>query len=1479
MFSPVGGSPSARFRSTWVALAAIAAVAVLLPAPGLLGPSHSASASVSAPRDTGPVSAIGVPAAPHPSVVRPAGSPTTTGTFFANTSAFSLPTVAHEYCGKYFSESYCHQESQSPSLLNLSNGKLGITYSQTTRLNSTVCTYPSTNASGGSITVDVWTEIRVLFSASSNGGGSFGAPTYINQSCPYAQQLEPSFTMAPNGVVDGAFVEANATGAAFNYEPYEPLGYYYLPRYTDALAFVNSTNSGASFSNTTALVLGNVSRPAIATFGDTVYIVYENLSAGATALINGFPTSQYPVSINLVYSTDQGTTWHGPYTLPGENASSFNTSYSPSITVTSSGLVAVAYDTNRSCVFMCGGGYTTYGDDVVVATSSTNGTTWSGPYTVQPAVAESTVFGSNQNTGVYRPYLFEYAPDTSIAYDPASGRLYAAWDGAYFSNASYFYYQYSQTVVWAGVSSTAGVGWTTERVSGPEALGAEQYEGGYFTPALAVADGTAYLTYTFYNDTSGCGYSSYLQYSYSQWLTTSLDGLTWTPPGALEVQPNIYAGDDFLGYTASIGFNATGRLAVAYATVGPTDYLFPNILTTNAVEVAGVWTGATIALEVHETGLAPGTSWSFSVGPAVFTISTNNTTITNVPAGLPELLEWTGAVTWLGYEEYLGVTDAETMAVFSTSSNYTFQFLPFAGLTLSVQPPDISNFQYDLSNGTGFGYSPGAFFFDAYWDTYYGPPLQTQMGGCPFPWYLPLHTQFDLSNVSTFPINGQYTSSESINYWSGTGTGSFTGTGASANVTMGAPINETAWALPIGSYDVPFYALDLPATSVYNLSFNGVSYSSPSTASVTAYNVTTGPHWVTGITANSTRAGWDYLGRSDSGDPLVVPDQPSDFLSFAYVNVSAPPGVVSFHASGFTRGTVWQFAFNGTVYSSATPWINITTRPGTFTESAYPVTSENSSVGYAPTGVAATINVTTGATYPVNYTPTYELQVYTGVGGRVAPGNVSYWLAPGATKTFVATASSGYTFGGWTGSGAGAYTGPNATAVVTVNGPVVETAAFVPLPGARFNLTIQEIGVPNGTSWSAYVGGVGHTSSFWQFNVSSVYSCAVSGARGDYGLAVLYAYANGSSASLTRYVPVAPPATVCGGTTTTLTFSTQYYLTLQTTAGGTATAVYGSTVVTNGSWVATSALVSLSATPSPGYLFLGWNGTGPGNYTGPQSQPQVQLAGPVSELAAFAPIVTPPPPRYTWSLQATPAFPAGTAWAIQFNGTNYSSSTATVTVTGLLAGNYPLTVAVVGSADGMTQWRPTTPSQHITVSANGSTQVTFQPYYWFAISAVGPGSVTPSAGGWYLSGSTITLLAAPQLPSLFAGWTGTGAGSYTGTLNRTSIQITGPVTEVATFVPPVPAVKTVSSTFNSVSTLVVLAVVGLIVGVVVGLIAARMRGGGRSGGDATLPPDAASSAGPTPSPPPVAAPNEWSEGPPGEPAPTEADPSLEGGPA
>jgi hypothetical protein len=73
--------------------------------------------------------------------------------------------------------------------------------------------------------------------------------------------------------------------------------------------------------------------------------------------------------------------------------------------------------------------------------------------------------------------------------------------------------------------------------------------------------------------------------------------------------------------------------------------------------------------------------------------------------------------------------------------------------------------------------------------------------------------------------------------------------------------------------------------------------------------------------------------------------------------------------------------------------------------------------------------------------------------------------------------------------------------------------------------------------------------------------------------------------------------------------TTQYYLTMSHGVGGTVTPGSG--------WRYSGATVSITATPSTGYTFSNWAGTGTGSFSGTNNPASITMGGPITEAATF----------------------------------------------------------------------------------------------------------------------------------------------------------------------------------------------------------------------------------------------------------------------
>jgi Divergent InlB B-repeat domain len=1439
--------------------------------------------------------AAGVPAAPHgvlhPALPRPRAqhtvptAPTPVVTYpatFQNVSSNS-PDWDDQFNDSscvtgnsiFFFNEQCNPWALQPSLLNLGANDTGLVYEVGSSITTpNVCgNWTATNGSS-----------RLVFTNSTNGGTYWNQGTLIpqtNATCPYFDQLEPSFTTNATGGIVGVYVGANVTAnnASTNSQYYFSPGLYsnFTNRTNDSLIFVSSSNDGANFTNGTILTGAgnNIADPEITTFGNTIYVVYENISNvtnwSSPNILPGSPalsaTPNYPISVWMIVSTTGGASWGAPIPLPGENASQFNNSMSPAVAVSSTGEVAVAYLTNRSCLAYCWaltGIYpylVNWGDDLVVVTSTNNGSNWSPINTIFSGTGEASAFGYNQINAYddLLTNLFEYAPVPVLAWNTSGSQLYVAWTGSYnissYDTVLYAMYgenyNYEYPAIYEGASLNAGGTWTTTRLTTLGTYNTTVYPDYSFptydlAPGIAVDNGTVYVTYymqnttyTFYSSSSGaaCGYTgpsagAGQDEAGIEELAVSSNGVAWntTELDYAGFQENPEAD---LGTVSSILIeNNSPMAAFSFPVPGYYCPLYCGNLQDIAIATPYVGPTTNVTFNLSFTLAAGQTQW-IGVGGVPYELGNAGLTVTGVPVGFAIGVNVSAPPS--PGPGFIAEGAGGGTYYFFSPTNVTISSQEYTYLNLSMSP-FVGYFDWQTYNITE--YLDEYYDSDIYFDTYPTPHWQySAYGLCSnergaaeiipvgVPWSIGIYNYS--ADTEIYDGFGNAVFPSAID---GSGPGNYSGAGLDTFfINATGPVNEILYFYPVGSYDVDVAAPTLPAGTPYQFNWDGAPESAPSGGGLTLLNVTSGLHSITNISATSSQSGWTYIGWSDEGNPVYVPASPFVNLSFAYIDVGAAEGTVTFEAPQLTDGTVWQLDFNGTIYSSTTNSIQVVTHPGTYPLEAFPVTSENGSASYLPApGVGPTITVSSGDTYDVNFTAAYQVTAIASQGGSVSPAG-PHVVAPGAKLSFNATPISGWSWVGWTGTGAGSYTGPDATAQVMANGPILETANFIPLPANRYALEVEATGLPAGTSWSITVGGVGYSSTGSAISVPSLYSCSGPDST-QYALSIPDAYSAGTNQS--RYVPASYNDKVCaGGRPIVVAFSAQYYLTLTATAGGSSAAAVGGGGFGGSAWVDSAATVSLRATNNPGFSFSGWFGSGPGNYTGALALPSFPMTGPVTESATFTPLAPPPPPaRYTMEFELSSALETGTVWSVtvssgaSFTGA-FVSTGLDLNATGLLSNTYTVTVATVYSPDHLTQYTPVTASQSLPIHANGTKLVAFTTEFWVTINVAGPGAVTPGSG-WRLSGSSLALAAVPNFGDTFLGWTGTGSGSYTGPALNDSVTVTAPVTETAEFGLPVhsaPSTTSATSPWTSLSAEAGLAVAGLVVGVVLGLILARGR--------------------------------------------------------
>ena len=164
-------------------------------------------------------------------------------------------------------------------------------------------------------------------------------------------------------------------------------------------------------------------------------------------------------------------------------------------------------------------------------------------------------------------------------------------------------------------------------------------------------------------------------------------------------------------------------------------------------------------------------------------------------------------------------------------------------------------------------------------------------------------------------------------------------------------------------------------------------------------------------------------------------------------------------------------------------------------------------------------------------------------------------------------------------------------------GPISENASFIQDP---VQVTVQTS--PAGLTFS--IDGTTYTSAqIFSWQPGSSHTIATTSPQ-DGGTGVRYVWSNWSGGGAISHT-VAPTT----NRTYTANFNTRYYLTMTHGTGG--------TVLPGSGWRGSGAAVSISATPTSGYSFTNWSGSGIGSYSGTNNPASITMSGPITETATF----------------------------------------------------------------------------------------------------------------------------------------------------------------------------------------------------------------------------------------------------------------------
>jgi hypothetical protein len=546
--------------------------------------------------------------------------------------------------------------------------------------------------------------------------------------------------------------------------------------------------------------------------------------------------------------------------------------------------------------------------------------------------------------------------------------------------------------------------------------------------------------------------------------------------------------------------------------------------------------------------------------------------------------------------------------------------------------------------------------------------------------------------------------------------------------------------------------------------------------------------------------------------PPVGPSAGPINVTFERVKLAGTQFGLHVLPQGLPTGLNWSMTVNGTGYGSNDASQEIRLIANHSFNANAPTIYLSNGTAFAPVGyelLPCTLNnswqnFTTGPFALVLRGPAYLLVVYqlqyrltsvASVGGSVTPG--SEWAAADVPIELNATASAGFNFLGWSGTGAGAINSSLPGIAVTPNGPVEELASFVPY---RYTIVVHAIGLPGAQVFSVLYDGSPYSS----YNGSivlpalpaSLYSLTVPFADANDSPSVRYVALNVSSS-----LPILNSSliTLDGNGTVNVTFVPQFGLVLTTTGGGTISPAVGEY------WEATGTPVAISATPSPGWYFGGWTGNGSGSQTSSAGNLVLALGGPVNESARFVPGVQ------LYDLSITEAeLPIGTNWSVSVGSLGAQGATASLTVADVPAGSYLLSVPELSTGPGVRYEVENVTELGVTVPSAGPVTIDFAPEYYVGASAAPGGTVSPSPG-WKASGSVVTFSAAPNAGYQFLEWQGTVTSNSSGL----AVTVTGPINETAVFETPAVSAPVAFPWYDDAAAFVGLAAVTFGVGFVV----------------------------------------------------------------
>ena len=409
---------------------------------------------------------------------------------------------------------------------------------------------------------------------------------------------------------------------------------------------------------------------------------------------------------------------------------------------------------------------------------------------------------------------------------------------------------------------------------------------------------------------------------------------------------------------------------------------------------------------------------------------------------------------------------------------------------------------------------------------------------------------------------------------------------------------------------------------------------------------------------------------------------------------------------------------------------------------------------YTGSNVSHTVMMNNPITETANWSTQYYLTAAEAPneGGDMTPAPPGGWHDSGSGVTVEATpnTASGYIFSDWSGD----LTGTTNPTSITMDSPKSVTANFTLL--GQYRVTTNPEGLHINVDGSEYT-----SPQDFSWPSGSSHTIAVASPQSG-GSGIRYVYQSWSDGGAQTH-----QITVDGTSVYTANFTTQYYL----TTGEAPDAGGDMTPAPPGGWYNSGSGVTVEATPNTasGYVFSGWSG----DVTGSTNPTFITMDGPKSVTANFTLLgqyrVTTNPEGLLINVDGTEyTSPQDFSWP--------SGSSHTIAVASPQSGGSGIRYVYQSWSDGGAQTHQITVDGTSVYTANFTTQ-----YYLTTGEAPDAGGdMTPAPpGGWYNSGSTVTVEATPNTASgyVFSGW----SGDLTGSTNPSFITMDGPKSVTANF--------------------------------------------------------------------------------------------------